>query len=161
MQDTSAAPEARPTQQSAVNRLLVAILRSPVHALASGSTAVLVYRGRRTALTRELPVRYAQADGGYVVLVGRPEQKRWWRNFTTPWPLTVVARGRAVAVEGTLVSGDSEEGLRLAGAYFARFPGRLRRARRQTRRDVLPSTDQEILATAAHDLRILRARRLR
>jgi len=45
-------------------------------------------------------------EAGYLIRVGRPDQKNWWRNFTQPWPIELVRKGRrirgsAVAVPGT------------------------------------------------------------
>lgn len=115
-----------PFHQPPINGLLGSILRSRFHGLASGSNLLLVYRGRRTGLRHELPVRYATTGQGYVVRVGRPEAKRWWRNFSDPWPLTVVVRGRSVDATGHVVAGETDEGTELATAFFARYRGSAR-----------------------------------
>jgi len=121
-QPTIPAPAA-PYRQPRINGLLASLLRSRLHGLASGTNLLISYRGRRTGLVRELPVRYAATGHGYVVRVGRPEAKRWWRNFTEPWPLTVVVAGRPIAAAGHVVSGESDEGTDLAAAFFARYRG--------------------------------------
>jgi len=113
-------------RQPAINGLLVAILRSRFHGLASKQNLLISYRGRRTGLVHELPVRYATADRGYVVRIGRPEAKRWWRNFTEPWPLTVIVRGRSIVATGHVVWGESDDGTTLAAAYFTRYRGSAR-----------------------------------
>lgn len=128
-------------RQPAINGVLAAILRSPFHGLASKQNLLISYLGRRTGLVHELPVRYAAADRGYVVRIGRPEAKRWWRNFTEPWPLTVIVRGRSIAATGHAVGGESDEGTALAAAYFARYRGSARRQSLRVRKGDTPSRD--------------------
>ena len=115
-----------PFHQPPINGLLGAILRSRLHGLASSSNLLLSYRGRRTGLRHELPVRYAAAGQRYVVRIGRPEAKRWWRNLTEPWPLTVVVRGRSIDATGHVVRGESDEGTELANTFFERYRGSAR-----------------------------------
>lgn len=134
------APEAA-FRQPAINRLLATILRSPFHGLASRQNLLISYRGRRTGLVHELPVRFAAADRGYVVRIGRPEAKRWWRNFSEPWPLTVLVRGRSIAATGHAVGGESDEGTALAGAYFARYRGSARHQSLRVRKGDTPSRE--------------------
>jgi hypothetical protein len=149
----SASPPSVPAPQRAfrqppINGLLAAILRSPFHGLASGQNLLISYRGRRTGLVHELPVRYAATDRGYVVRIGRPEAKRWWRNFTDPWPLTVIVCGRAIAATGHAVRGESDDGTTLAAAYFTRYRGSARHQGLRVRRgDTLSRDDVRRTAT--------------
>ncbi len=130
-----------PYRQPAINGVLAGILRSRFHGLASRSNLLISYRGRRTGLVHELPVRYAAAGPGYVVRIGRPEAKRWWRNFIEPWPLTVVVRGRSVAAIGRVVQGESDEGTELAAGYFARYRGSARHQGLPVRKGETPSRE--------------------
>ena len=124
-QPTLPAPTA-PFRRPPINGLLESLLRSRFHGLASSSNLLIAYRGRRTGLRHELPVRYAATELGYVVRIGRPEAKRWWRNFSEPWPLTVVVQGRSIDATGHVVPGESDEGTELATAFFERFRGSAR-----------------------------------
>jgi hypothetical protein len=133
--------------------LLAAILRFRFHGLASKQNLLISYRGRRTGLVHEIPVRYAAADRGYVVRIGRPEAKRWWRNFTKPWPLTVIVRGRSIAATGHAVEGESDEGTALAAEYFARYRGSARHEGLRVRKGDTPSRDD--VRRAATDLLFL------
>ena len=112
---------------SRFGRFMIGLLQSPLAGLAGG--AVLVrYVGRRSGLTRQLPVRCERWDGGRLIRVGRPEQKRWWRNFTEPAPIELV-RGRSVS-RGTavVVLGSTDSGRQIAAACFDRHSGYARRA---------------------------------
>jgi hypothetical protein len=115
-----------PHRQPAINGFLAFILRSQFHGLASKSNLLISYRGRRTGLLHELPVRYASTAHGFIVRIGRPEAKRWWRNFSEPWPLTAVVRGACIPATGHVIPGDSDEGTELAAAYFGRYRGSAR-----------------------------------
>lgn len=100
------------------------LLRSPVHALASKAMAVVSYSGRRSGRAVALPVQYALEGETVWVLVGRPETKRWWRNFEGGAPARLRIRGRWVDATGTVLRGaDSAD--EVAGAFAAyrrRFP---------------------------------------
>lgn len=65
-----------------VNRLLRALLRSPLHAIASGRIALLTYTGRRSGREYTLPVLYHDDGGEISVTVNWPDRKVWWRNLT-------------------------------------------------------------------------------
>jgi hypothetical protein len=67
-----------------VNRLVRAMLRSPLHPLLSGRLVLLRITGRRTGRSYEIPVIYTQAGDELAVQVALPERKRWWRNFEEP-----------------------------------------------------------------------------
>jgi len=137
-----------PYQQPAINGFLAFILRSRFHGLASKSNLLISYRGRRTGLLHELPVRYASTAHGFIVRIGRPEAKRWWRNFSEPWPLTAVIRGTAIPAIGHVIPGDSDQGTELATAYFGRYRGSARHQGLRVRKGE-PSSRQDVRRAAA------------
>lgn len=79
------------------------------------------YLGKRSGLPRSLRVRAAVLDGDLVIRVGRPNERRWWRNFLSPWPITVLRAEHVMHGTGRAVCGDSEEGARLGAAYYSRY----------------------------------------
>lgn len=94
------------------------MLRSRAHRLLSGSLLVLEYEGRTTLRRFEIPVAYAEHDGGLVVLAAHPESKKWWRAFREPARAAVVLRGERRVVEGQVLDGvERRDALR---AYLAR-----------------------------------------
>ena len=106
------------------NRVVIGVLRSPLHRLLSGSTAVLRWTGRRSGRSFTTPVQYAPVGDGLVILVGRPERKTWWRNFRQERDLEVLCRGEWRAMTGLVVTGAAhpERLGPLLQAYVARFP---------------------------------------
>jgi hypothetical protein len=74
---------------AAVNRMVLGLLRSPLHGLLDPGICELCFRGRRTGRAVRLPVIYAPYGAAYVVVVGDAADKRWWRNFVEPGPVQV------------------------------------------------------------------------
>jgi hypothetical protein len=106
------------------NRVVSALLGSPLHRLLSGSTDVIRYRGRRSGRTVTTPTQYVRSGSDVVILVGRPETKTWWRNFLTPGDMDVLLAGRWTTMTAEAIVG-AEEPERLSpllDVYLARFP---------------------------------------
>ncbi|MCB1014783.1 MAG: hypothetical protein KDB10_06655 [Acidimicrobiales bacterium] len=106
------------------NSVVGVVLRSPAHRLLSGSTDLLAYEGRQSGRRIVLPTQYARSGDDVVVLVGRPETKRWWCNFVEPRDLDVLLAGEWHAMTGQVVRGadDPEQARPLLAAYLERFP---------------------------------------
>jgi DNA-binding CsgD family transcriptional regulator len=76
------------------NGLVLAVLRSRAHRLASGMVIELRYAGRRTGREYALPVQYARAGERLVIRPQDVQRSAWWRNFHTPTAVTVRLAGR-------------------------------------------------------------------
>jgi deazaflavin-dependent oxidoreductase (nitroreductase family) len=106
------------------NSVVEKILTSPAHRILSGSTVLIRYQGRRTGTEYTTPVQYADAHVGLVVLVGKPETKTWWRNFTDMGQVQVLLKGTWVPMTAHALRGkDEPEAVTpLLRSYAARFP---------------------------------------
>ena len=109
---------------SFVNACVTSLLRSPFHWLLSGSTDLIRYRGRRSGREITMPTPYAQCGSNIVILVGRPDDKMWWRNFRSEGDLDLLIRGRWSPMTARAVVGaDDAAGIGpLLDAYLNRFP---------------------------------------
>jgi hypothetical protein len=107
------------------NRIVAGVLRSPLHGLLSGKVDLLRYDGRRSGRTIETPTQYVLVGDDVVILVGRPDTKSWWRNFTEPRDLDVLIAGEWRPLRGEVRRGaDDPDAVRpLLDAYLAKFPG--------------------------------------
>lgn len=106
-----------------VNPVVVRILSSRIHAVLSGSTAVIRFRGRKTGRSYATPVNYVLCDDDLYVVPGHHEQKRWWRNLLIPSDVEVVIRGRIVRGRAmVLAEGDGARYEEALGGYLDRFP---------------------------------------
>jgi F420H(2)-dependent quinone reductase len=106
------------------NSVVEKILTSPAHRILSGSTVLIRYRGRRSGTEYTTPVQYADAHVGYVVLVGKPETKTWWRNFTDMGQLQVLLAGTWIPMTAHALRGvdDPEAVEPLLRSYALRHP---------------------------------------
>jgi F420H(2)-dependent quinone reductase len=86
------------------NGLVLAVLRSRAHRLASGMVIELRYTGRRTGRAYALPVQYARAGERLVVRPQDVHGSAWWRNFHTPTAVTVRLAGRIRSGTAQLVT---------------------------------------------------------
>jgi hypothetical protein len=112
---------------SGFNRFMVRFLKSPLGRL-SGRVVLLRYVGRVSGITRELPVNCEPFEGAFLIRVGLWESKRWWRNFTSPWPVELAQGSRVIRGSGSVVLGTTGQGQRIAADYFANHHGAARRA---------------------------------
>lgn len=111
-----------------MNKVMMFLLRSPLHALFSRALVLVSYTGRRTGRSVSLPVQYALAGDTIWVLVGRPDTKSWWKNFVGAAPARLRLRGEWVDETGTAVLGatEPERASAALAAYRERFPKAVR-----------------------------------
>ena len=75
------------------NQVVLALLRSPLHGLASGRLALITVTGRRSGREYTIPVGYKR-DGDWVnIPVMWPERKVWWRNLRGGAPVRLRLHG--------------------------------------------------------------------
>jgi hypothetical protein len=106
------------------NSFVSGVLRSPLHRLISGSTDLIRYTGRRSGREIITPTQYVRRDDDVIILVGRPDEKTWWRNFGTDGDIDVLLHRRWVPMTARAVIGadDPETVGPLLDAYLTRFP---------------------------------------
>ena len=78
--------------QRLYNPLVLAVLRSPLHRLLSGSVMEIAVLGRKTGLTYSIPVQYVRRGEGLLVISQR--HRTWWRNLRGGFPVGVRLQGR-------------------------------------------------------------------
>jgi hypothetical protein len=70
----------------------------------------------------ELPVQYALGGPGLVVVPGRPERKRWWRNLARPAPVEVLLGGEWRRGEGRVLAAGDDGHHAALDDYRRRWP---------------------------------------
>lgn len=83
------------------NSIISAILRSPLHGLLSGDMLVLRYTGRKSGVSRSVPVSYIQEDDTLLILSLR--KRTWWRSLRGQAPVRIRLQGRDVDAVGEVV----------------------------------------------------------
>ncbi|MEW5720875.1 MAG: nitroreductase/quinone reductase family protein [Chloroflexota bacterium] len=101
------------------NPIMLFILRSPIHALLSGSTMAITCTGRKSGKALTVPTNYVR--DGDKLLVTSFRRRTWWRNLRGGAPVTVRLQGRDYSGAGKAIedAGAVAENLR---AYFRRVP---------------------------------------
>jgi hypothetical protein len=64
----------------------------------------------------------APVQGGLVVLPGRAEAKRWWRNLVDPAPVEVLSGGTWSAATGVVLPVDDARYREALRGYLLQFP---------------------------------------
>ncbi len=106
--------------QTFFNPLMRFLLRSPLHGLASGSTILITYTGRKSGRTYETPVNYVE-DGG-TLWVTSTKARTWWRNLRGGDPVTVRLRGEDARMTPEVF--EQNEGVaRGLSTYLGGHPG--------------------------------------
>ncbi len=96
-----------------MNPLVSALLRSRFHGVASGALLVVSWSGRKTGGRFSIPTGYQRDGEDVVVMLSKPGEKSWWKNFRSPWPADLLIAGREQTAMGTLVPPGSPEFFRL------------------------------------------------
>ncbi len=98
----------------AINPVITALLRSPLHGLASGTLALLHFRGRKSGRELVTPLSYTR-EGNTVRLLSA-QTTRWWMNFRGETaPVSIEIARETYTGKARLHEGDSEplrEGVR-------------------------------------------------
>jgi deazaflavin-dependent oxidoreductase (nitroreductase family) len=103
------------------NGLVLAVLRSRAHRLASGMVLELRYTGRRTGREYALPLQYARTGERLVVRPQQVQRSAWWRNFSTPTVVTVRMAGRVRRGTAQLVTSDEPAWQQARDLYRSRW----------------------------------------
>lgn len=104
------------------NRVVVALLDSPLHGLLSGSMAVIEYTGRKSGKTYRVPVEYIR--DGDALLVFSQAGRVWWRNFETEAPVSLRLQGQTVEAVAQSTLGDVETLGRAMQVCLTKHPNR-------------------------------------
>jgi len=106
------------------NRVVAALLRSPLHRLLSGSLMLLTVRGRRSGQPHTFPVQYAREGNVVFVYPAEHRRKTWWRNLLEPAPVLLRIAGEELRGSGQALLASADAGAVAAGTatYLRRFP---------------------------------------
>ena len=130
-----------------LNRVMKALLHSPLHGILSGSIMTIHYTGAKTGRRRSTPVRYLREDDGAVIcLTGR--ETGWWPNFREPVPVELQLAGRRAAATAQALADDAERKAAALRRMLARYPADAPYHGIVLRRGAAPSPEQFAQAVA-------------
>jgi deazaflavin-dependent oxidoreductase (nitroreductase family) len=87
------------------NPWITRLLRSPLHALLSGSTMLITFTGRKTGRHYTAPVNYVRA-GNCLIVTSRVDHA-WWRNLRGGAVVELRLRGRRLQGHAHVVEGSA------------------------------------------------------
>jgi len=106
------------------NKLVLGLVESPAYHLMPRGLTRIAYTGPVSGKAVCLPVQSVADEGRFLVVAGRPEQKRWWRTFRRPQPARLTRGGRCYDVIGQVLAGP--ERTDAVTVYLAAQPGSAR-----------------------------------
>ncbi len=106
----------------AMNPLMVALLRSRLHFLASRDLLALSFRGRISGRRFEIPLGYVQI-GDRLYLVTRPTIAQWWKNLRDDGRVGIHWRGRPSSARASVLDPTSAEAADAFRTFLLRNPG--------------------------------------
>ena len=107
---------------SPMNRLVVSLLRSRLHGVASRGLMVVSWSGRNSGRHFSIPVGYQQDGDIIMVLLSKPAEKNWWKNFRSPWPAELLIQGRSRTAMGQWVVPGSADFFEPVESTLQRLP---------------------------------------
>ncbi len=107
---------------SPTNPLVIALLRSPLHFVTSKALMLLSWSGRKSGQSFSIPVGYQQDGDTVIVLITKPAEKSWWKNFREPWAAELTMRGRVLAATGVWLKPGSDEFFERVQMTLERLP---------------------------------------
>jgi F0F1-type ATP synthase assembly protein I len=114
---------------SGSGRVVLALLASRRRSGLPRALLGLEVRGCVSGRAYRLPVRYAVAPGGLVVVPGRADGKTWWRNIgQEPTPVAVLRGGGWAPWSARLVEAGDPARPVVVAAYLERWPRTVLRA---------------------------------
>ena len=104
-----------------VNPTMRLLLRSPLHALMSGSLMLITFRGRVSGRTYTTPLRYVQ--DGATIRCFTDRDAKWWRNLKHDPEVVLRIRGRDVVCSTSVIDDNPATIRKLLAGYLTQFPG--------------------------------------
>jgi len=91
------------------NWLIRPLMDSPFHWLLSSRLVLLRFRGRKSGKEFVTPVAYTKFDDWILICLTETRGRKWWRNYTTPWPMELKYRGAWRSGYAVVVAPGSDE----------------------------------------------------
>jgi hypothetical protein len=107
---------------SPMNGLVAGLLRSPLHFIASKGLLVIHWSGRSSGRAFSIPVGYQPDGDAVIVMISKPAEKNWWKNFRSPWPAELTVRGTKRSTIGEVVPPGTPEFFAACERTLQRLP---------------------------------------
>jgi hypothetical protein len=82
------------------NRIMIPLLRSPLHFLVSDKIMLITFTGRKSGQVYTLPVEYRQEGNNLFVFTQK--DRTWWKNFEGGAIVSLQLRGHEVKAKANV-----------------------------------------------------------
>ncbi|MDQ6643569.1 MAG: nitroreductase family deazaflavin-dependent oxidoreductase [Chloroflexota bacterium] len=96
--------EARRVPPKFINKVVVVLLRSPLHGLVSKALMLLTYRGRKSGKMYTIPVGYTRRGETLTLFTDH----NWWKNLRGQAPVMLRLRGKKLQGTAEVIHDDTE-----------------------------------------------------
>ncbi len=104
-----------------LNPVMKTVLRSPLHGVASGTVALLHFRGRKSGREFVTPLSYVKDD--QTVWFLSAHSTNWWKNFREgDVPVSIEIAKRTLSGTARLWDGDTDEFREHVRRYLCALP---------------------------------------
>lgn len=103
-----------------LNPLVISLLTSPLHFVASAGLMVIRFRGRKSGKQFTTPVGFHEIDDSIIVMVSEAKSRQWWRNYRSSQPIEFCLRGKWHSGHACVLAPTSEEYTYFVNASFRR-----------------------------------------
>jgi len=108
------------------NPIVSWLLQSPFHSGLSKDVLLIAFTGKKSGKEYITPVQYVRDGSTIWIVVGWPENKRWWRNLGGGAPVRLCLQrqwlsGDAVVFDGEAGRQGVIEGLRAMAAKYPKM----------------------------------------
>ncbi len=103
-----------------INRVMLMLLRSPLHRLFSSSILAIRYEGRKSGRTLTVPARYLERDDEVVLTTS--QDTKWWPNFQEPNNAEVLLKGQWKKAQVHAIRNDPDLAISTMQALWAKHP---------------------------------------
>jgi hypothetical protein len=103
-----------------INPMMIALMRSPLHAAVSKDIMAITFTGRRSGRRFTAPVSYVRQ--GQVVRCFTTPEMRWWRNLRGGAQVSLRIAGEDLTGRAEAVTGDPKRVADALDAFLSRLP---------------------------------------
>ncbi len=101
------------------NPLMIWLLHSPLHKIASKSTLLITFSGRKSGRKYTTPVNYVLDNN--VIFITSLRARTWWRNLRTEPKISVHMQGKDLETYGEVIE-DNEKVKEQMMRYLQKIP---------------------------------------
>ena len=131
-----------------VNKMMMWILRSPLHGMVSKKIMLITMTGRKSGKTYTLPVSYVR-DGDLVLCSTDRAERSWWKNLRGGADVALRLRGKDVSGHATAIYENQEAIANGIGTMLKHVPRDAKYYNVRLDEDKRPLAE-DIIASAQH-----------